>query len=69
MEEKVLKAKPGMPILLATIALYVLALALFVVGIVASDDGVKLGIIPAVLGGLWMLVGWIPFAGLKIIKP
>lgn len=69
MEEKVLKARPGMPILLATIALYVLALALFVVGVVASDDGVKLGIIPAVLGGLWMLVGWIPFAGLKIIKP
>lgn len=69
MEEKVLKARPGMPILLGTIALYVLALALFVVGVVASDDGVKLGIIPAVLGGLWMLVGWIPFAGLKIIKP
>ncbi len=69
MEEKVLKAKQGMPVLLGTLALYALALALMISGITLSESGHRLGVVPAVLGGLWLLVGWMPLMGLKVIKP
>lgn len=69
MEEKVLKAKPGMPVLLGTLALYALALVLMILGIDAATRGIVLGAVLAVLGGLWLLVGWIPLMGLKVIKP
>lgn len=69
MEEKVLKAKQGMPVLLGAVALYVLAPFLMAFGITLSKGGNIFGVVLAVLGGLWLLVGWIPFMGLKVIKP
>lgn len=69
MEEKVLKAKQGMPVLLGAVALYVLSPFLMAFGITLSKGGNIFGVVLAVLGGLWLLVGWIPFMGLKVIKP
>lgn len=69
MEEKVLKARQGMPVLLGIIVLYVLALLLMIFGINMSAEGFRPAIVLAVLGGLWLLVGWMPLMGLKVIKP
>ncbi|MHC1787171.1 MAG: SPFH domain-containing protein [Christensenellales bacterium] len=69
MQEKVLKARRGMPVLLAGIVLYLLALAATVWGGVLLEDGRGIGALPLALGILWLLIGFIPFIGLKVIKP
>ena len=69
MQEKVLKAKPGMPVLLGGIALYLLALVLTVYGGTLLEAGKTIGALPLALGILWLMAGFIPFMGLKIIKP
>ena len=70
MKEKVLNNKKnGMAMLLLFSALYLAAIGLVVLAGVKLDDG-RLGFIPLmVLGILWMSVGWIPFIGLKVLKP
>jgi len=64
MKEIVLnKRKNGMAMLLLTIALLLLAIAAIIVG--ASYE-----IIPLIILGIaWVLIGWIPFCGLKVIAP
>ena len=62
-EEIVLKGKPGLPILLLSIVMLPVAVLLLLAGI--GFDA----ILPAVLGGAYLFVFWIPFAGLKVIKP
>lgn len=70
MEEKVLKAKAGLPRLILFIFLYLAAIALIVVGGVLLDRGVGgTGGFLLAVGIFWVLVGYIPFFGLKIIKP
>ena len=69
MQEKVLKAKPGMLVLIGGIALYALALVLTVYGGILLEAGKGIGTLPLVVGVLWLIVGFIPFLGLKIIKP
>ncbi len=75
MQEKILKGKKnGMLMLILTIALYVIAIAVFIVGAVALEDGIKevpktIAPVLMVVGGLWMCVGWLPFLGLKVLKP
>ncbi len=74
MQEKILGArKNGMIAMLSFILLYLLGVALFVVGAVAMEGGIALDTtlitIFMVVGGIWMCVGWIPFLGLKILKP
>ena len=72
MEEKVLKGKKnGMSVMIFFILLYVLALAVCIVGSYILDEGKS-----AVLGGvlltvsiIWLSIGWIPFMGLKVLKP
>ena len=72
MEEKVLKGKKnGMSVMIFLILLYVLALAVCIVGSYILDEGKS-----AVLGGvlltvsiIWLSIGWIPFMGLKVLKP
>ena len=45
------------------------ALALVIFSAVKLDDG-RMGFVPLmVLGILWLSVGWIPFLGLKVLKP
>ncbi|MGM9662920.1 MAG: SPFH domain-containing protein [Oscillospiraceae bacterium] len=63
MTEKILSnRKNGMAMLLLFIALYVLAIAAIFVGVATS-------LLPLVLGVVWVCVGWIPFLGLKALKP
>ena len=70
MQERTLKARPGMPILILSILLYAAAIGSVILG------GVLLGRGESILGGvllgigiLWVVIGFIPFLGLKIIKP
>lgn len=69
MEEKVLRGKSGMGPLVLFTALYLLAIAMVVVGAIALDDGARWGTPILVVGIVWLFVGVIPFAGLKIIRP
>ena len=69
MKEKVLKARPGMPFLINFILLYILAVGLIIYGGIHLDKGNNIGALPLVVGVIWALIGYIPFIGLKILKP
>lgn len=69
MDEKIIKAKPGMPYLILFILLYVLAIGLTIAGGILLDNGSGWGAAPLVVGIIWLVIGFIPFLGLKIIKP
>lgn len=72
MQEKILNNKKhGMAVLLIGILAYILAIVLFVLGaVMLENDGNLVAVIALmVIGGLWMLIGWIPFLGLRILKP
>ena len=71
MTEKVLNNKKnGMAMLLLFGLLYVAAILLVVFGGVLTDRHVPgLGVPMLVLGILWLCVGWVPFLGLKVLKP
>jgi len=70
MQEKTLKARPGMPMLILFIFLYLAAIALITIGGIMLDRGVTaLGGILLAAGIVWVVFGFIPFMGLKIIKP
>ena len=62
-EERGVRGRSGMVFLLLTLALYLGAIALLVFAMLWQH-------IPlAVLTGLWVLVGWILFLGLKVLRP
>ncbi len=75
MKEIVLTSKKnGMAALILTSLFYLLAIALVIVGGICMDGG--LGIIPMpvsiavfVVGMVWICIGWIPYLGLKVLKP
>jgi regulator of protease activity HflC (stomatin/prohibitin superfamily) len=69
MQEKVLKAKAGMPRLILFILLYLAAIGLIIRGGILLDRQVGLGALPLAIGIIWVIIGYIPFFGLKIIKP
>ncbi len=74
MEEKILgKKKNGMSILILTILLYIAWIAIFVVGTVAIENpsSIPSGVANAmcIAGGILMSIGWVPFIGLKVLKP
>lgn len=70
MQEKTLKARAGLPMLILFILLYLAAIALVVVGGVLLDRGVSAwGGVSLGVGIFWILSGFIPFLGLKIIRP
>ena len=70
MKEIVLNNKKnGMAMMFLFILLYLAAFALIVVSGIQLDDG-RTGFVPLmVLGILWLSVGWVPFLGLKVLKP
>ena len=69
MQEKILEnRKNGMTVLLLTIVLYIGALVGFVFSCIYVQGSV-LAIIGLIVTSIWLLVGWIPFMGLKILKP
>jgi regulator of protease activity HflC (stomatin/prohibitin superfamily) len=68
MKEIVLQNKKnGMAVLLITVALYLLAIAGCVFGGLMIDSA--FGVILLVVSAIWLCVGWIPFIGLKVLKP
>lgn len=64
MQEKVLQNKKnGMLVLVLCVVLYLAAVVAFVVGCVA-------GSVPLlIVSGVWLLLGWIPLCGLRVLKP
>lgn len=69
-EEKKAKSRAGMPVLILTVLLYLAALGVTIYGAILMDgDLAALGIPLLVVGILWLCVGFLPFLGLKVIKP
>ena len=71
MQEKVLKNKKhGMLALILTITGLLIAAAISVYGGILSEGENKIfGFVLLIVGIIYLSVGWIPFLGLKILKP
>lgn len=69
MEEKKLKARHGIPMLLLFIILYIIGIGLIILGGILLDNGKSIGAFPLVIGIIEAVIGWIPFLGLKVIRP
>lgn len=71
MEEKILKTrKNGMLALFIIIVLYLAAVAALVFGCIMVEQQVTpAAIVLIVAGGIWLTVGWLPFLGLRVLKP
>ena len=71
MGETILKTKKnGMQVLVLTLLSLVGALAILIVGCTLLDGGeAVIGAILAIVGGLWLCIGWIPLIGLKVLRP
>ncbi len=68
MKEIVLgKRKNGMAVLILTALLYICAFALMIYGGIIMDAGGDPVLFA--IGIVWISIGWIPFLGLKILKP
>ncbi len=64
--------KNGMAVLIKTVLLYIIATAAFIFGCISAETGIlmlPLSIVLIVISGLWLLIGWIPWLGLKVLKP
>jgi len=70
-EEIEMKGKSGAAVLIVTTILMVAALAIFILSAIAFGDGQTAGEIAAfVISGIYLaFIGWIPYCGLKVIKP
>ena len=70
MEEKILKAKNGMLALLLTGLFYIAYLLLIIyAGIQLDVDGGTLPSVLMAIGVIGLCIGWIPFLGLRVLKP
>lgn len=73
MEEIILSNKKnGMAVLFLTAFLYLAAIGLTIFGGTSLDNGTLPTVLASVLLGIgivWILIGWIPFIGLKVLKP
>lgn len=70
MKEKVYEGKKnGMLVLIVSILLYCGAIAGIVFSGIAVDNGKTIGIAGMVISILYVCVGWIPWCGLKVIRP
>ncbi len=68
MEEKILKNKKnGMAMLLTIIVLYIVAIALMVIGGIRESE--TIGSVMLIVGIVIFCLGWIPLPGLKVLKP
>lgn len=68
MKEKVIgQKKNGMAVLLATILEYIVGIVVFIAGIVIVERTEN--VLLLILGIVWIATGWIPFLGLKVLKP
>ncbi len=62
-EEKELKASNGLAVLILSILLYILACAVVIFGV--TQDIIPL----AIIGLVYIVIGWIPWCGIKILNP
>ncbi len=71
MEERILENKKhGMSALLLISGGLLLAIALMVLGIIGTETRSNpFDIVLAVVGIVWLCVGWVPYLGLKVLKP
>lgn len=70
MQEKVLnKRNNGLVLAILFILLYIVAFFLIIGGAAFLDGGRGIGGLLFVVGIIYVCVGWIPFLGLKVIKP
>lgn len=71
MQENVLKNKKnGMAVLVLTILLYLAAITGFVFGCIWVEAGASAASLSLlIVCAAWLLFGWIPFLGLKVLKP
>ena len=71
MTEKILNNKKnGLTMLLLFAFAYLAAIAFIIMGAFVNSVGIwPLGVPLIVLGIVWCCVGWIPFCGLKVLKP
>lgn len=70
MKEKILQNKKnGMAVMLLLIALYILSVAGFILGVYMSSYGNALAPVVITVSILWFSLGWIFFCGLKVLKP
>ena len=68
MEEKLLLHKNnGLLVLLVTTLLYIAAIAASIGGGMVLEDGGNPALF--IIGIVWLCVGWIPWCGLKVLKP
>lgn len=68
MEEKVLQGKKnGMLVLVLTTLLYLVAVAGCVFGGLLLGDG--RGPVLLIISIIWLCIGWVPYCGLRILKP
>lgn len=63
MEEKVITKKNGMLVLILTTVLYIAAIPGVIMGIAADST------LLVVISILWLCIGWIPYCGLRVLKP
>ena len=69
-EEVELEARPGLPVMVMVISLYLISILLIIAGGVMMEQRESyLSIIMIVTGILYFCICWIPFMGLKILKP
>lgn len=70
MEEKIYTTKKnGMAALLCTLLIYIMAIGAVILGAIMEESGDAHGVVLIVVGIIIIAVGWIPFLGLKVIKP
>ncbi len=71
MQENVLaNKKNGMVVLVLFVLLYLAAIAGLVFGCILVDGGATaLSLLLIIVSSVWLIVGWIPFLGLKVLKP
>lgn len=70
MEEKICTVKKnGLSVLLFTLLLYILAIAAIIFGAVLLDGGAGYGAVFLAVGIVYVMLGWIPWCGLKVLKP
>jgi len=68
MKEKVIgQKKNGMAVLVLTILEYLLGIAVTICGGFVLDDTNNPVLL--IVGIVWLVIGWIPFAGLKVLRP
>lgn len=71
MQENVLSNKKnGMAVLVLSTLLYLAAIAGLVFGCILVDGGATAAaLLLIIVSSVWLIVGWIPFLGLKVLKP